>query len=185
MTIFSEIPFDQAFWVNFYVSLFFVVVFNQKHTFYSVFQRGSEGEDVFRNLSDGLQSSQASKCGDLLTLMLKRSWPKPQGGVPCSPKATLKHVLTWKLWPGFFQRFGNGSFFTLLIQFGFCNAKRLCFLYASYLKLYSDNEIKPYRRGRVFLASQQPEHLNTRVLRFKHFEFLSISILSSKFSFAR
>ena len=37
----------------------------------------------------------------------------------------------------------------------------------------------------AFLASQQPEHLNTRVLRFKHFEFLSISILSSKFSFAR
>ena len=36
-----------------------------------------------------------------------------QGGVPCSPKAILKHVLTWKLWPGFFQRFGNGSFFTL------------------------------------------------------------------------
>lgn len=102
-----------------------------------------------------------------------------QGGVPCSPKAILKHVLTWKLWPGFFQRFGNGSFFTLLIQFGFCNAKRLCFLCASHLKLYSDNEIKP------FLASQQPEHLNTRVLRFKHFEFLSISILSSKFFFAR
>ncbi|PFX29705.1 E3 ubiquitin-protein ligase RNF213 [Stylophora pistillata] len=75
----------------------------------SMLQRGSEGEDIFRNLSDGLRSSQASKCGDLLTLMLKRSWPKQQGGVPCSPKAILKHVLTWKLWPGFFQRFGVES----------------------------------------------------------------------------
>ena len=93
--------------------------------------------------------------------MLKKSWPKEQGGVPCSPKAILKHVLTWKLWPGFFQRFGNGSFHVV---------ESIWILQGtSYLKLYSANEIKPYRCGRV-LTSQQTEHLNFRVFRLKHAE---------------
>ncbi|XP_078381354.1 E3 ubiquitin-protein ligase rnf213-alpha-like isoform X3 [Oculina patagonica] len=73
-------------------------------------QRGSEGEKVFKNLSvHGLESPQASKCGDLLTLMLTRCWPQQQGGVPCSCKAILKQVLTWRLWPCFLQRFGRES----------------------------------------------------------------------------
>ena len=63
---------------------------------------------MFKNLSEhGLQSSQALKCGELLTLMLTRCWPKPQGSVPCSSKTILQQVLTWRLWPCFFQRFGN------------------------------------------------------------------------------
>ncbi|CAH3029473.1 unnamed protein product, partial [Porites evermanni] len=73
-------------------------------------QRGNEREDVFQNLSVyGLGSPQAQKCGELLTLMLTHSWPKPQGDVPCSSRIILHQVLTWRLWPCFFQRFGKES----------------------------------------------------------------------------
>ena len=54
-----------------------------------------------------LESPQAQKCGDLLTLMLTRCWPESRGGADPSSKVILKHILTWRLWPCFFQRFGN------------------------------------------------------------------------------
>ncbi|XP_022783821.1 E3 ubiquitin-protein ligase rnf213-alpha-like [Stylophora pistillata] len=73
-------------------------------------KRGNEGEEVFRNLTEyGLDSPQASECGRLLTLMLTSCWPEGQRGVPCSSKDILRHVLTWRLWPCFFQRFGKAS----------------------------------------------------------------------------
>ena len=69
---------------------------------------GNEGEEVFQWLSEhGLDSPQADKCGELLTLMLTRCWPQPQGGISRSSKTSLRHVLTWRLWPCFFRRFGN------------------------------------------------------------------------------
>ena len=73
-----------------------------------VFQTGGEGGEVFKNLSEhGLTSPQATECGGLLTLMLKECWPQSQGGSPPSSLAILKHVLTWSLWPCFFERFGK------------------------------------------------------------------------------
>lgn len=83
---------------------------------------GSEGERVFKNLAEiGLESPQAAKCGDLLTLMLTRCWPKQQGGIPCSSKAILEHVLTWRLWPCFLRRFGNKNMFLRIFH---CNVLR-------------------------------------------------------------
>ncbi|XP_068694646.1 E3 ubiquitin-protein ligase rnf213-alpha-like isoform X2 [Montipora foliosa] len=76
----------------------------------NLLQRGNENENLFKNLSEhGLQSPQASKCGDLLTLMLTKCWPKSQGGIPCSSVAIFKHVLEWRLWLCFFERFGPES----------------------------------------------------------------------------
>lgn len=88
----------------------------QQNPFFLYIQTGIKGEEVFRSLSEhGLDSPQASKCGELLTLMLTRCWPKPKAGVPCSTKEIFKHVLNWRLWPCFFQRFGN-HLFRLLLQ---------------------------------------------------------------------
>lgn len=63
--------------------------------------------ELFEKLwKNGLNSPEASKCGELFTLMLTRCWPKPKEGIPCSSLTILKHVLEWKLWPCFFHRFG-------------------------------------------------------------------------------
>lgn len=73
-----------------------------------VLQTGDEGEKVFKNLSEnGLASPQASKCGELLTLMIQKCWPQPQGGGEPSSLAILNNVLTWSLWPCVLQRFGE------------------------------------------------------------------------------
>ncbi|XP_068694638.1 E3 ubiquitin-protein ligase rnf213-alpha-like [Montipora foliosa] len=76
----------------------------------NILQGGKEDEQLFYDLSEhGLGSSQALECGDLLTMILKRSWPESHGGVSSSGKQSLKHVLTWPLWSCFFRRFGRES----------------------------------------------------------------------------
>ncbi|XP_067056125.1 E3 ubiquitin-protein ligase rnf213-alpha-like isoform X2 [Acropora muricata] len=76
----------------------------------NLLQWGNESKELFENLwKNGLNSPEASKCGELFTLMLTRCWPKPKEGIPCSSLTILKHVLEWKLWPCFFHRFGPES----------------------------------------------------------------------------
>ena len=71
-----------------------------------------KGEEVFRNLSDsaGRRSPQASKCGEMLNMMLTKGWPPSRNGDEPSSLDIFRHVLTGWLWPCFFERFGEFNF---------------------------------------------------------------------------
>ena len=69
---------------------------------------GGEDEKVFERLSQsGIQSPQATKCGELLTMILMRCWPKPPNGSELSRLDVLRHALSWKLWKGYLEFFGK------------------------------------------------------------------------------
>ena len=97
----------QTFWNGkFYNSTEMSNFLEVKNTFF--FQSGQEDEELFHDLAQhGLGSSQSLKCSDLLTMILKRSWPVSHGGVSSSSKQSLKHVLSWPLWSCYFRRFGK------------------------------------------------------------------------------
>lgn len=77
-------------------------------TFFFKTQLGREDETVFKSLyKEGIESCQASKCGELLTMMILKCWPKPQDGTELSSLGVLRHILSWKLWPGYFEFFGK------------------------------------------------------------------------------
>ena len=69
---------------------------------------GSRGEAVLESLyHSGLRSPQASKCGEMLNMMLTKGWPPSRNGVQPSSLEIFRHVLTGRLWPCFFKRFGE------------------------------------------------------------------------------
>lgn len=88
------------------ILLHFSVYLSLTHWIFSKTDR--KGEDVFKSLyNSGLHSSQASKCGELLTMMLTKCWPPSRGGAEPFSQEILTHVLTGQLWPCFFERFGE------------------------------------------------------------------------------
>ena len=89
-------------WTDFQNSscVFYALIFLSK--------TGSRGEDVLESLyRNGLRSPQAFKCGELLNMMLTKGWPPSRNGVQPSSLEIFRHVLTGRLWPCFFKRFGE------------------------------------------------------------------------------
>ena len=64
-------------------------------------------QGTFNYLSQSaVQSDKGKVYGNLLNVMLVRSWPSEQNGGEVDDKNLLHHLLTWQTCPGFLEYFG-------------------------------------------------------------------------------
>lgn len=61
-------------------------------------------ENLYKN---GIKCPQAETCGELLSMILMKGWPTTSAGSELSTLGVLRHVLSWKLWPGYFEFLGK------------------------------------------------------------------------------
>ena len=54
-------------------------------------------------------ATKAGKYGELLSILLTKSWPRENGGTDrvCLDRRTVEFLLTWKPMTGYFKFFGN------------------------------------------------------------------------------